>query len=322
MPPSASALRRATAVAAGVTALFFAAGCGNDSDSGGSGNDDEATIEAVAVKAVTSTDVEERCVETVTDGFVTEVFGDLATCRAAAAPEPDDEPPTGATVADIEVDGDAATAKVTEQGGDTDGATGTLTFERDGEDWKISELGVDLLRSQLSTGLLEGEFDSSDGPLQDETVRTCLDDGLQGLDDDEFREVAYSGIRDEEEPAPQFLRVFTECTAETGAGGSEPDPGADSGTDPGSGSGGTGSEDSGADSGGDEELSLLRRQFESGIRESAERDGAPAEQIDCVLRATRDTISEDDIVEQVGRGADNVDPELSQRVARAIQKCG
>ncbi len=299
--------RRASALLAGTAALALAAGCGSDDGDGGDAGDDEAAISAVITKGVTSTDVEEKCVETVTTGFVTAVYGDLETCRAAEAEEDDDPPPTGAATSDIVIDGDDATAKVTIEGGNTDGATGTITLAKEDGDWKVAELGIDLLRSQLSTGFEKGDFGPDDGPLQDPAVRTCINDGLQALDDAKFRSIAHASIAEKDPPA-EFNSVITECISQGGAEGADDsaaDEGASSGEEP-----------------DDGELSLLRRQFEEGIRESAEDDGATAEQIDCVLRETRETISEDEIVEQVGRGADDVAPELAQKAAAAIQKCG
>jgi hypothetical protein len=303
--------RRASALLAGTAALALAAGCGSD-DGDGDGGDDEAAISAVITKGVTTTDVEEKCVETVTTGFVTAVYGDLATCRAAESDEDDDDPPpTGAATTDIAVDGDSATAKVTIEGSNTDGATGTITLAREDGDWKVSELGIDLLRSQLSTGFEKGDFGPDDGPLQDAAVRGCINDGLQALDDAKFRSIAYASIAEKDPPA-EFNSVIAECISQGGA-----DSGADSGADD-----APADDTSSGDTADDGEQSLLRRQFEEGIRESAEGDGATAEQIDCVLRETRKTISEDEIVEQVGRGADNVAPELAQKAAAAIQKCG
>lgn len=302
-----TSIHRTAALLAGTAALALGAGCGGDD--GDSGGDDAADIEAVVAKALTTTDVEVKCVETVTEGFVSTVYGTLAQCRKAEAPEPDADPkPTGAAASDVQVDGDKATATVTVQGSDSDGAAGPISFEKVDGDWKVSDLGVGFLRSQLTTSLEKGTFDADDGPLADAGVRTCVGQGLGALDDAAFKKLAYSAIADAA-PDANFVKVITDCAAdaETDAG-ADADAGAD--------------RDTGATSSGDDEdVSLLRKQFESGIRQSAAADDATEEQIDCVLKELRTTISEDEIVEAVGQG-ENVGPELTQKAAKAIQGCG
>ncbi len=297
-----TSINRTAALLAGTAALALGAGCGGDDGDSGGGGDDAADIEAVVSKALTTTDVEVKCVETVTEGFVTAVYGTLAQCKKAEAPEPDDDPlPTGAAVSAVKVDGDKATATVTVEGSDSDGAAGEISFEKVDGDWKVSDLGVSFLRSQLNTSLEKGTFDAEDGPLADPAVRTCVGEGLGALDDPAFKKLAYSGIGDAA-PDANFVKVITDC-----ASAAEGDTGADADT-----GGETGSED----------VSLLRKQFEDGIRESAAGDDATEEQIDCVLKELRTTISEDEIVKAVGEGADNVSNELAQKAAKAIQGCG
>ncbi|MTD46451.1 hypothetical protein GKE82_19705 [Conexibacter sp. W3-3-2] len=300
---------RTAALLAGTAALAIA-GCGDDGESGGGG--DEQDIEAVVSKALSTTDPEVKCVETVTSGFVTAVYGSVDACRTAETPKPDDDPrPTGASVSDVQVDGDKATAQVTVQGGDSDGAKGEISFEKADGDWKVSDLGVSFLRSQLTTSIEQGSFDASDGPLAEKSVRDCVGAGFQKLDDAAFKKLAYAAIGDKE-PDANFVKVITDCAAQ--AGGSGASTGASGAEEDSSAS----SEDASGSS--DEDVSLLRSQFESGIRQSAERDGASAEQIDCVLKELRSTISEDEIVAAVGQDK-AVLTELSQRTAKAIQGC-
>jgi hypothetical protein len=300
-----TSIGRTAALIAGTAALALGAGCGGDDGDSGSGGDDAADIEAVVTKAITTLDVEEKCVETVTTGFVSTVYGSLAQCKKAEAPEPDDDPPpTGAAVSGVKVDGDKATATVATKGGDADGASGTISFAKEDGDWKVSDLGVDYLRSQLVKGLEQGEFDESDGPLADPAARECVSKGLSALDDTAFKKLAYSAIADAE-PDAEFVRVITECASGTGT---------DAGDDTG------GEADTEADAG-DEDISLLRKQFESGIRQSALKDDATPEQIDCVLKKLRTEISEDDIVAAVGQDKAVTD-ELTQKTAKAIQGCG
>jgi len=297
---SISMTRSAATILASATALTFAAGCGDDGGDGGSGGragDDANEIAAVVEKALTTSDPDVKCAEVVTTGFVSTVYGDLAACKEAEAPdESDDEKPTGSSTSRVKVRGEAATATVTVQGGDTAGSTGTLEFEKEDGAWKVSALGVDFLRSQLEKSLANSEDDS---PFADAAVRSCVGKDLGALDDEEFRTIAYAGIA--KKPTPRFVEIVTACAQKA-----SPDPG-DNGRGDGDAEGAQ---------------SLLRRQFESGIREAARKDGATDAQIACVVRKLRRTISEDDIVEQVGRGKDDVDPELAQKTARAIQACG
>ena len=297
---SISIPRKTAALVAIATALALGAGCGGgDGDSGG-GGDDADEIAAVVEKALTTVDPDVKCVDVVTKGFVTKVYGDLASCKEAEAPDDDDNAkPTGARTSrvDVDGDGDAARATVTVQGGDTDGSTGTLEFEKEDGAWKVSALGVDFLRSQLEKSLASSDGDE-DSPFADPAVRSCIVDDLGEVHDEEFRTMAYAGIA--EKPTPRFVEIVTAC-AQKGS----PDP-QDNGAD--------------EDDADDGEQSLLRRQFESGIRSAAKKDGATEKQIDCIVKRLRTTVTEDEIVEEVGQPG--VSTELKQKAARAIQACG
>ncbi|WP_372791392.1 hypothetical protein [Paraconexibacter sp.] len=285
-----------TAILAGTAALAFA-GCGDDG--GGSTADDEQGIQAVATKAITTTDAEVKCVDVVTEGFVKMVYGSLEQCKKAEAPDPDDDPkPTGARMSSIKIDGDKATGIVTVEGGDSAGASGELSFEKVDGDWKVSDLGISFLRSQLTTSVTNSPFsESGDEPLDDAKARTCIVKAFAALPDDQFRTIAFKAISDQD-PDPTFLKIFTDCTQ-----GSTDDSSSSSSDD-------------------DGEQSLLRTQFEKGIREAAKKDGATDAQVDCVVKELRRTITEDQIVEEIGRGGDSVTPDLAKKTAQAIQKCG
>jgi hypothetical protein len=302
---SISITRMTTVLLTSAATALGAAGCGDDEGSGG-GGEDAKEIAAVVNTALTTKDPSVKCVDVVTKGFVRKVYGDLTTCKAAEKADDDDnDKPTGSSTSAVKIDGETATATVSVEGGDTDGSTGTLDFEKEDGTWKVSGLGADFLRSQLETSL--AHEDDPGSAFATPAARECVIRDLGKLDDEEFRAMAYSGIA--ETPTPEFVKILTACASK-----GTPDPG-DNGDD-----------DSGDDdtAGGDDSASqsLLRRQFESGIRSAARKDGATDAQIDCVVKQLRSTISEDDIVEQVGRGKDNVSPELAQKTARAIQRCG
>lgn len=277
--------RPSTALAASILAIsgavFALSACGGDSDA----EDISNTISALLI----SIDPTEVCTELLSANFVKEVYGDVEACKRAEEGSEDDDKPETVTVSDIEVDGDRATAVVLEQGGSTDGATGEFILVSVDGVWRVDGVGIDYLRSKLDRGFAnEEDFTEEEaGPLADVKVRECLRTGLADLDDDSFRALAYDGMADRE-PSGPFVEILTDCMAQ---------------------------------SGGDGEVSLLRRQFEQGIRESALAGEASEEEIECVLQKLRDTISEEDIIEQVGRGEDDVDPALARKAAQAIAQC-
>jgi hypothetical protein len=111
-----------------VLALPLAAGCGDDdggSDSGGGSDEDQitATIDAFAKGDSGSCDA-------LTDEAAQDLFGGRDECEDAASDENDS---ADVDVADIQIDGDTATAKGT-SGGDT----ANISLEKDGDEWKIS----------------------------------------------------------------------------------------------------------------------------------------------------------------------------------------
>ncbi len=296
-------LAPAAAILMGTAALAFA-GCGGDggSDSAADGK----AIEAAVTKALTTTDPQVKCVEVVTDGFVKNVYGTLDQCKKAEAPDPDDDPkPTGASTSNLKVDGDAATAVVTVEGGSANGSSGEISFEKVSGDWKVSDLSIGFLRSQLAAAITAAPVsEAGNEPLDDAKGRTCIVKAFDALPDAQFKAIAFKAIADQD-PDPTFVKIFNDCTS---AGGRHDAPAPTDSTS-------SSSDDSG-------EQSLLRRQFESGIRDAAKKDGATDAEIDCVLKELRTSISEDDIVEEVGRAGKGASPELAQTTAAAIQKCG
>lgn len=273
------------------------AACGGSDDDGPSAEEQEAIRQAI-VAAVTTQDAEERCAKVLTDGLVREIYGDAATCRKVEGePDPDDEPARDAKVSGIAVDGANAKARVEVVGGDTPGATGGLELQKVEDTWRVSSLGVDLLRSQLEKGLSKPD---SELPLDDEG-RKCLLDRLNALPDVEFRALAYGAIAERESSTRQLTQALGACTAvDEGADGSK------AGEDPGGSAG---------------KPSALRKLFEQGIAESLEKDGATKQVSECVNRRLRDTITDEQIGDQVARGGEDVAPEVAGAVAAALAAC-
>lgn len=209
--------RETAALMAAATALALAAGCGGGDGGSAGGGDDADEIAAVVEKALTTVDPEVKCTEVVTKAFVTTVYGDLAACREAEAPDDAaNDRPKGARTTRVDVDGDRARATVAVQGGDTDGSSGMLEFRREDGDWKVSALGVDFLRSQLEQRLASSRDDPG-SPFADPAVRACIVADLGKVQDAEFRIIAYAAIA--ERPTPRFVEIVTAC-AQKGS----PDP--------------------------------------------------------------------------------------------------
>lgn len=186
------------------------AGCGGDS---GGGSGDQRAITEVARVAVTSGNADEVCRTAFSADFVRTVYGDLEVCRASAVDTEPADAATGATVTAVTVDGDTATATVTEQGGTADGATGTWGFVREPEGWRVAEWRIDYLRSGLATQLgpayrAEGAGD----PFRNATVRACLSDRLQQLADPEFRATAYEIARRSGAADSTLSGWYADCT--------------------------------------------------------------------------------------------------------------
>lgn len=271
------AIHLARALAA--TTAIALAGCGGDD-----GADDNQAIADAVKTGFTTEDLTVKCEEIISESFLREVYGDVAQCRKAEKPDADDKPSTGTTTADVTIDGDKASAKVTLQGGDADGATGTVELRREDGSWRINDLGADLLRSNL-----EREIRNDDDPqFADPQIKDCAIQTFTKLGDEELQKVAYAAIGEREGADEQLGKLLIPCFTQSGSG--------------------------------DGEISFLRRKFEEGIEESAKRDGASVETIDCVKRELRKSITDEEIGELAQNGG-KASQELTQRTAEAITKC-
>jgi hypothetical protein len=252
------------------------AGCGDDG--GQSAADAQKDIKAVMVKALTTQDPQVKCAEVVTTSFVKTIYGSLDACKTAEAKPEDTKPATDVRLAGVKIDGDTATADVTTVGGTSDGSHGDVTFAKQDGDWKVDKLSVAFLRSRLAVQVAANR----EGPFVDAGVRSCFTRQMAGVGDAEFLQIAYDAIA-RRDPHPTFLRILQDCSTSV-------------------------RDDSG--------ISLLRKQFESGIRESAAKDGTPEKAVDCVLRALRKSISDQEIVQLASQRK-----ELTKRVATAMINC-
>ena len=271
-------------IALSAAVLFGLAACGGDGDSGA-----EEDITSALKRGVVGQDVKARCEEVTTKGFIQRVYGDVAQCRKAEKPEPDDKPATGVRVSEVKVDGERATAKVRYVGGDVDGSEGSFEFLKEGGDWRIDDLGVDLLRSQVKRALSSGDQESA--VLRDPKVRDCAAKAFLDLPDEKFKRVAYAEISKRPSSRQELARVVSPCLSQTG-----------SASGPGS-------------------TSFLREKFEQGLATSARRRGVPQATIACINKELRSAISDKEI-QQTATGGGKVSPELKGKATAAIKACG
>jgi hypothetical protein len=211
---------------------------------------DIATITKLA-KAIDTGKAATVCRTLLTPAMISATFGTVDNCIA------DDEadPSTGATVASVQVTGDAATAVVTDRGGSTDGATGTWHFQRSGKTWKLAEWGVDYMRSQLAVNFGSGYKSSgADDPFANAAYRLCFRDGMLAEDDATFRKIA---LGMETNHNTLTGRVFAPCAAKAPDG-----------------------------------ISPFRKSFETGVRDQLHAFGAPTEAADCVVAKLRTALDE------------------------------
>jgi hypothetical protein len=280
--PRSKTRRVAVAVSCTVLAL---GGCASDDDGDDSAEatpeitqtptpGDAEQITAVAVELATTDDLARKCEQLATAGFVLAVFGSQENCKTPSDDGDADADPTGAEVSSVEVDGDSATAVITLQGGDTDGASGAWRFTRDAGSWRLAEWSIDYLRSVLATGFGPNyEAEDADDPFGDAEIRSCFTAKLQSLDDQSFRTVVYSLVANRDDSNEVLGRALIECGYTDSA-----------------------SELPAADS-------EVRAAFEASYRASGSQ-ARPGADIDCELERLRDSVSDAEIEAAEGGDAD------------------
>ncbi len=111
--------------------------CGGDEDGG-----DEGEITEVIEQAET-TDDRANCTELMTQNFVEQrefESGEQAVRNCELAEGEGEDPADSVEVSNISVEGDAATADVSYDGGDLDGSTATLSLLKESGQWKIDRI--------------------------------------------------------------------------------------------------------------------------------------------------------------------------------------
>lgn len=257
-------------------AVVMLAGCGGGGE--GSAGGDEASITEL-VRFVVTAPLGGVCQTRFTEDFVRAVFGDLDTCVSSGSANG----ATAATVTDIRIDGDTATAAVAEQGGTADGAAGTWGFARDAEGWRVTEWRNDYLRSVVSTELGPAyRPEGDDDPFADATARACVLKKFQALASPEFRATAFEILRESEIGSGTLRRWYYDCVPGPGKG-----------------------------------VSNLRRIFEDGLRQA----DIPSEVIECAVLKLRETVSDAEIRKLGKSGATAPPPGVQKRIEKATVDC-
>lgn len=272
------------AAVAASCAVLAIAGCSSDEGDGAGQATPEITqtptpgdaeqIAAVAVELATTDDLVRKCEQLATAGFVLAVFGSQENCTTSSGDSDNDSDATGAEVTSVEVDGDSATAVITLEGGETDGASGAWRFTRQAGSWRLAEWSIDYLRSVLATGFGPNyRAEDPDDPFADAEIRRCFAAKLQSLDDQSFRTVVYSLVANRDDSNEVLGRALIDCGyTDSGSDLSAPD-------------------------------SEVRAAFEASYRASGSQ-ARPDADIDCELERLRGSVSDSDIEAAEGGDAD------------------
>jgi hypothetical protein len=174
-----------------VAAPLLVGACGGSDDDGG---DDEAQITEVIETSIASTDPDD-CTKLETQNFMEQVnfaTGEdaVADCEESAGDTSDD--PDSVEVANVEVDGDAATADATFTGSAFDGSTLSVALVKEDDQWKLDEitdiptLNLEGFQTAFSEGL------AADGEVPPE-IASCISDAIGQATEDEVKTVILEG---------------------------------------------------------------------------------------------------------------------------------
>ncbi len=272
------------AIAGAVVVLAAAAAGGALAFSGGDDGKHKEEITALVNYVTTVDKGEDVCTSHLTEDFVRTIFGDVATCEQDDDTDGDSGDATGALVSDIQLDDADATAIVTVQGGNTDGATGTWAFRRGDDDvWRVSEWRADYLRSSLEKTFGETyDSDGPDDPFDNPNVRSCVKDRLLGQDDPAFLDTAYQLFRNSQESSAKLLGFMAECPSDT------------------------------------QGVSALRALFEKGFRASVQ---VPEQITECIVLGMRTGLSDEEIKQlSLNRGMP-APPHIQARIQQITLTC-
>jgi hypothetical protein len=133
-------MRRFLSLAAALSAALVFAACGSGGGSS-SGSDQDQIANAIKT-SVTSTDPGD-CTRLETQAFLEQIHftQGAQAVRACVRDAPDtSDDPDSVDVADVQVNGDHATANATFHGGGFDGSTLSVALVKDGDQWKLDKI--------------------------------------------------------------------------------------------------------------------------------------------------------------------------------------
>jgi hypothetical protein len=150
-----------------------------------SASDAAAITKLVNTVDVTADYARVVCDKSFTSDYVSRAYGNVKACRHSRDANAPGSKPTSVSVVDIKID-DVASAKVTEHGGGASGSTGTWYFRRSNGRWRVSDLGIDYVRSNFKLGFVQHKDRGATDPFADAAYRECFADKLLALPNDQF----------------------------------------------------------------------------------------------------------------------------------------
>ncbi len=177
----------------------------------GCGNGEEREIAGVLTAGLTSQDPGIVCEGSLAPALLTRIYGGVGRCHSIEGETSERiSQALSVDVGRVRVEHGRATAVVTIHGGNHDGARGTLVLGRHGGGWRVSDLSVDLLRSEFAVTL--GRLH---GP--DPAMKACIARKMRELDDADFKRMAL----DPGDAVPRRVSAFARrCGALLEAAGS------------------------------------------------------------------------------------------------------
>ena len=151
----------------------------------GCGDDDRARIRSMLTAGLTSQDPRVVCEGSLSPALLARIYGGKAKCHATEGdPGERISQAQSVEVPSVRVEGGDATAIVVIHGGNHDGARGELSLRRMGDQWRVRDLSVPLLRSQFEAGIRRMQ---SIDPM----MKACVAMKMRKLGDARFKQLAF-----------------------------------------------------------------------------------------------------------------------------------
>jgi hypothetical protein len=162
---------------------------------GGGGSDDESKIEETIEKAATESDPA-NCTKLETQAFAeqnSQEKGAAAVKACEKEAEEEIDQAEGATVSNVEVDGEKATAEVEFEGGGFDGQVLEVALVEEGGNWKLDQTtGFAEVDPKKIGESFQEQFEKSPEGLTPQQV-SCIVEGISGASKAELEKMLLSG---------------------------------------------------------------------------------------------------------------------------------